>query len=260
MVLIFLFGPVRGFLVSFKRISEERGIYNEEREKTQFIELTPQLPYYEKKKKPFSFVNEENIGAFAFALRRESPEKIATVLGFLDENLIKKALEYFPEDIQDEIILELSKENEVSYKEIEEMEEELEKRMMMVIGGKEKIIRILEELDPSKREHFLSFLSVEVPELSEELRNLVLSFDDIERFSFKELKKIIDNVDVRILIKALKFAKDSIRERFFSILSPKTVKYIKNEMNDEGITPEVSKKAQIELVRRIREMIEKGIL
>jgi len=260
-VLIFLFGPVRIFIKNFNEALQKAYSKVENEEDVKFIDVKPKaISYIEEKEIPFSFINEDNIKNLAFVLRKEEPEKISLVAGFLREGLLKKFLDFFPVDVQEEIILNLSKETQIPYKEVKELEEEIKEKIKLVFGGKDKVIRILEKLPPEKREKFLDFLSIEMPELALELKNILLSFDDLAKFSYKELKFIINYIKTPLLLKALKFARKEVREKIFTLLSARTVRYIKEEIDRELITKEESLRAQIKILHIVRDLMAKGLI
>jgi len=180
--IIFLFGPVRGFMSFFASsianfTPQQKGveIRRGEGESISFIPRSEEPKKIEEKPSSglFSFVNEANISNLAYLLKDEDSEKIAVVLSYLSEPLVEKFLSYFPPEKQSDIMSFLIYKKELPREEIVEFERKLRERIEFVTGGREKLLRMLENSSPQVQEQFLEHIADEDPILATELRNSI---------------------------------------------------------------------------------------
>ncbi|MFH1353202.1 MAG: FliG C-terminal domain-containing protein [bacterium] len=168
---------------------------------------------------PFSFVNEKNISNLAFLLRDEDSEKIANIVGFFKEPLIENFVSCFPEEKQSDIMSFLVYKKELSSDGIRGLEQEIKERIDYVSGGKERLLRMLENSSRQVQEQFLQHIADEDPVLATELRNSIFHFEDLARQETSVVQTVLRFVNTRALAQALQFSDPEVKDRIFSILS-----------------------------------------
>jgi len=256
--IIFLFGPVRGFMSFFassianlapqqKGVEVQRG----EGESISFISRSEEPKKIEEKPSSglFSFVNDSNISNLAYLLKDEDSEKIAVVLSYLTEPLVEKFLSFFPPEKQSDIMSFLIYKKELPREEIVEFERKLRERIEFVTGGRDKLLRMLENSSPQVQEQFLEHIADEDPILATELRNSIFRFEDLARQDANVIQTVLRFVNTRSLARALKFASGEVKERILGVLSEGARKIVEEEM-------ELSKENQAESLQEQRKIVQ----
>jgi len=267
--IIFLFGPVRGFMSFFASsianfTPQQKGveIRRGEGESISFIPRSEEPKKIEEKPSSglFSFVNEANISNLAYLLKDEDSEKIAVVLSYLSEPLVEKFLSYFPPEKQSDIMSFLIYKKELPREEIVEFERKLRERIEFVTGGREKLLRMLENSSPQVQEQFLEHIADEDPILATELRNSIFRFEDLARQDTGVIQTVLRFVNTRSLALALKFASEEVRERILGVLSEGAREIVEEEIELSGENQSESLQEQRKIVQIIRRLKDSGAI
>jgi flagellar motor switch protein FliG len=101
-------------------------------------------------------------------------------------------------------------------------------------GGVEAVAEILNVSDRATERTLLDSLRQENPELVEEIRRLMFVFEDIARFSDKDIQTVLKNVETNQWAMALKGASDSLKEKVLKNMSERASEMLREEMDYLG--------------------------
>ncbi|MFH1957929.1 MAG: FliG C-terminal domain-containing protein [bacterium] len=209
---------------------------------------------------PFSFVNEKNISNLAFLLRDEDSEKIANIIGFFKETLIEKFVSCFPEEKQSDIMSFLVYKKELSSDDIRGLEQEIKERIDYVSGGKERLLKMLENSSRQVQEQFLQHIADEDPVLATELRNSIFHFEDLARQETLVVQTVLRFVNTRALAQALQFSDPEVKDRIFSILSEGARDIVTEELELLPENQTASLREQKNIVAVVRRLKDAGTI
>jgi flagellar motor switch protein FliG len=149
---------------------------------------------------------------------------------------------------------------------IQEVEWGLEKRMSAVMsqqfekaGGVPTVAEILNVTDRATERALLENLAQEDPDLVEEIRRLMFVFEDITKFSDKDIQSILKNVDNSQWSMALKGASESLKQKILGNLSQRAADLLREEMDYLGPVKLSSvEQAQQQVVDIVRGLEDRG--
>jgi flagellar motor switch protein FliG len=103
----------------------------------------------------------------------------------------------------------------------------------------------------------LEGLKEQDPAIAEQVKELMFTFDDIDRLTIRDLQNVLGQCNNEDIAKALKLASDSIREKVFAAVSKQRVEEINEELANLGQQRKrVIEEAQQSVVTIIRRMVE----
>ncbi|MDP2865581.1 MAG: FliG C-terminal domain-containing protein, partial [Elusimicrobiota bacterium] len=230
-LLLFLFGPLWGFFrkyikalmakpgaeVNIEQKMEEGGggggedEGKSETEGHQNIDMTYGQAASEeedesmKKFEPFTYLTEENLKRliYLFLMRKEDPWVIAIVLSYMKPDLARQALSMLPIEMQSKVALEALTVRQATRAQIEAIDKDIRESVDFVMGGIERMIKMLEEADPAIKKNILEYLKTQKPDIYEKIKRAILMFEDLPTYSDKDLQTIIRGVGNEDIARAL---------------------------------------------------------
>lgn len=183
------------------------------------------------------FINSEIIAKY---LRNEYPQIAAAILVRFDPEFAAKILTQFPTDLATDLInriVKIEKTDEMAIKLIEDVLQQefaLREKLIQNFDQIEHISRIFNHLDKKSETRILSSLDDLNSQMSQKLRALLFSFDDLTKMSTSSAQVLIRSIDREFLIKALKGSTKTTREFFFSQMSQRAAKALQEEIEILG--------------------------
>jgi flagellar motor switch protein FliG len=124
-------------------------------------------------------------------------------------------------------------------------------------GGVDAVAEMLNVSDRSTERTILENLSHEDPDLVAEIRRLMFVFEDINKFSNKDIQTVLKNVENTQWAMALKGASQPLREKVFANMSARAAEMLREEMQYLGAVKlsAVEQKQQeiVDVVRRLED-------
>ena len=124
---------------------------------------------------------------------------------------------------------------------IQEVEQGLEHRMASVMsqsfenaGGVPTVAEILNVADRATERTLLENLAQEDPDLVEEIRRLMFVFEDLTKFSDKDIQSVLKNVETSQWAMALKGASDELKQKVLGNMSLRAADMLREEMEFLG--------------------------
>jgi len=208
---------------------------------------------------PFGFIREDHLANLAILLSRETPEKAAVVLGYLPPEWISKILERLDQTMQSEVASSLATTRQLLPEQVEDIEQDLKRRLDYLVGGPERIIAVYESLEPDAQRRMLESLREGRPELAEELRNRTMLFEDLEKLEPSALKALLREIDLQTLVMALRGVADSLKQRVLEHMSEGKAQIVREELElSEGNGGKATMDAQRKVVMVAKRLEREG--
>ena len=209
-----------------------------------------------------SNVSESVLAAY---LKNEYPQTIAVILSKLSSEHAARVLSELPQELTTDVILRMLRMDTVQKEVIAEVETTLKSEFMSNLSRSnrrdphEAMAEIFNALDRSNEERLLGALDERLPETAERIRALMFTFDDLGNLLPAAIGTIVRNADKRELGKALKGAPEEIRTLFFSTMTERAGKLLREEMVAMGpVRSRDCEEAQSALVKLAKTLAENG--
>lgn len=199
-------------------------------------------------------------------VRNEHPQTIALILAHLDPKKCGEVLKLLPDSLHTEILLRIANLDSVAPEIIEEIDDVLRNEIQAMgsihtqkIGGVEPIAEMLNLIDKSTEEQILDNLEERDPELAEEIRQLMFTFDDLVKIDDRGIQELIKNVNNDKWKVALKTASEAVRELVFKNMSERAAKMLREDMEAmSAVKLSDVEKLQSEVVQMARKLESEG--
>jgi flagellar motor switch protein FliG len=200
--------------------------------------------------------------------QNEHPQTIAVVLSHLDASTAAATLEFVPEAQRTEVVLRMSSLQAISQDVIRRVSMVLDQKLKSVgdysrqaVGGIRSVAEICNRLDREVSRKMLEEIETSQPDLALEIRNLMVTFDDLLLIDDIGIREILQRVDKKVLTLALKGTIPELQGRFFASMSAKAVELMKDEMDYMGqVKVKDVSNAQRLVVDVLRELDDKGVI
>ena len=174
-------------------------------------------------------------------------------------------LETLPSDLQTEIAHRISTLESVSPEVLQQVEEGLSQTLASVLSGGQQVegVRvaadILNRVGTSLEQQLLSRLDATDPEVADEVRQRMFTFDDISRLADREILALLENVELEVLKAAMKTAGKGVLDRILSNMSERRRA---QWMQDVADLPKMRLRdvedAQMQVVQALRQLESQG--
>ena len=199
-------------------------------------------------------------------ISKEHPQTIALILSQLDPSQAAGVLNILPEELQSEVTYRGAAMENISPQVLREIEDTLANELQAIltgqiteIGGPKKVAEILNMTGRSTEKAVLERLDSQDPEIAEEIRNMMFTFDDIANLTDREIQMVLREVDTKDLATALKGSAPEMQDRIFSNVSERVSQMIREEMEFSGpIRMSDVEEVQLRVVQTVRQLEEAG--
>ncbi len=207
-------------------------------------------------------VNETVLAAY---LKNEYPQTVAVVLSKIRPEHAARVLTCLPEDFAMEVVMRMLRMEAVQKDILDKVENTLRIEFMSNLArtnrrdSHEVIADIFNSLDRQSETRFLTALEERSRDSAERIRALMFTFDDLAKLDPGGVQTLLRNVDKNKLGLALKGASDVLRDMFFSNMSERAAKILKEDMEAMGpVRLRDVDEAQMELVQTAKGLAETG--
>lgn len=182
-------------------------------------------------------VSEDVLAAF---LQKEYPQTIAVILSKINTDHAARVLPHLPEALALDVIHRMLKMEAVQKEVLDEVEKTLRTEFMTNLArtqrrdSHEMIADIFNYLDRSAESKFMELLESTIPDSAQKIRSLMFTFEDLAKVSGAGIQVIMRTVDKEKLPVALKGATDTLRDLFFTNMSERAAKIMKEDMATLG--------------------------
>lgn len=215
---------------------------------------------------PFGFLRHVDSQNILTYILDEHPQTIALILSHLPPNFGAEVLTGLPEPQRLEVVRRIAQMGQTNPEIIREIEKGLERRMSSVMsqsferaGGVQAVAEILNVSDRNTERTLLDSLAQESQELVDEIRRLMFVFEDITKFTDKDIQTVLKNVETAQWAMALKGASDALKEKVLNNMSERASEMLREEMEYLGAVRRTAVEGkQQEIVDVIRRLEDEG--
>jgi flagellar motor switch protein FliG len=205
--------------------------------------------------------------AIANFITHEHPQTIALILAHLeDPEQTATVLKELPENLQADVVYRMAILEGIQPGVVSEIDEVLSREMQAAgavgtakVGGIEAVAEMLNSLDKSTETRVLATIEESNPDLAEQIRELMFTFEDMVLIDSRGMQLILKEVDQQDLTLAMKTASDSIKELIFSSMSQRAADMLREDLEVLGPVKVADvERAQQNLVKVSRRLEEEG--
>ncbi len=207
-------------------------------------------------------VDEELLAGF---LKNEHPQTVAFILSKIKSGNASKVLGLVPEELSLEIIRRMIHMEPVKREVMGDIEKILQAEFMSSLStGKksdtyETVAEIFNNFDRATETKFLELLEKKDPEIAQRIKELMFTFEDLKKLDAQAIQAILRTADKTKLPIALKGANEEIKNMFFSNMSERASKILKDDIASLGpVRISEVDEAQMSIVQTARALADSG--
>ena len=182
-------------------------------------------------------VNEEVLANY---LKNEYPQTVAVVMSKIRSDHAARVLACLPENFAMEVVLRMLRMESVQKEILDDVERTLRSEFMSNLArtnrrdAHEMMAEIFNNLDRAAESRFLSALEERKKDAAERIRQLMFTFEDLNKLDPGSVQTLLRNVDKGQLAIALKGSSEPLRDLFFSNMSERAGKILREDMEAMG--------------------------
>jgi flagellar motor switch protein FliG len=215
---------------------------------------------------PFGFLQKVDAQNLLTFIVDEHPQTIALVLCHVSPTQAAAIIGGLPAERQLSVVRRMATMGQTSPEVIHEVEEGLEHRMSSVMsqqfektGGVAAVAEMLNVIDRTTERSLLENLAQDDPELVEEIRHLMFVFEDLTKFTDRDIQSILKNVESSQWAMALKGASEELKQKILGNMSKRAATLLMEEMEYLGpVRASSVEQVQQQIVDIIRRLEDAG--
>lgn len=176
-------------------------------------------------KKPFEFIRKVDPVKLLNTIQGEHPQTIALILAYIPAERASVILSELPPELQSDVVRRLATLERGSPEALQRVETILHTKLASFttgtktkdvrVGGIDSVVDMLNQVERDIERTVLENVGEQDPELAEEIRKRMFTFDDITRLDDRSAQRVLREVDIRELAMALKGASDIAKDMVF---------------------------------------------
>jgi flagellar motor switch protein FliG len=198
-------------------------------------------------------------------LKNEYPQTIAVVLSKIATDHASRVLAVLPEDLAMEVVERMLSLDPVQKEILEKLETTLRTEFMSTLShtkrrdSHEQMAEIFNAFDRQTEARFITTLEERDREAAERIKALMFTFEDLSRLDPSAIQALLQKMDKKDLALALKGANEQVRETFFSNMSARAGKMLKDDMEAMGpVRLKDVDEAQTRMVSTAKDLAARG--
>lgn len=194
-------------------------------------------------------------------VQAEHPQTVAFLMTKMNPDQAAKVLQRMGEESQTDILLRVANLNHVKNDVIDEVREVLRSQLKgsgaeeEEIGGPKSAADILNFFDRANEERIITEIQEMYPDMAEQIRNLMFTFEDCKKIDDKGIQAVLKEVPRDQLVLALKTASNELKDLLFRNVSQRAAQMINEDLDALGPVKlkDVEKAQQgiVDIVRRL---------
>jgi len=200
-------------------------------------------------------------------LKNEYPQTVAVVLSKVKPDHAGRVLTLLPDSFAIEVVMRMLRMESVQRDVLDGVEQTLRLEFMSNLSSAsqrdshEMMADIFNSLDRQSETRFVAALEERSKEAADRIKALMFTFDDLQRLTSPNVQILLRSVEKDKLPVALKGASDKLRDLFFSNLSERAGKMLREDM--EALGPVKLRNvddAQSEIVALAKDLAAQGTI
>jgi len=216
--------------------------------------------------RPFDFVKRTDPSHLLNFIQNEHPQTIALILSFLDSKKASDIIARLDPETQADVARRIATMDRTSPEIVREVERILERQISSIateefatVGGIPTVVELLNAADSTTMKNILEKLEEEDPDLAEEIRKNMFTFEDIVQLDDRSIQRLLRDIDTNDLAKALKNVDAEVQDKIYRNMSKRGATLLKEDMEFMGpIRLKDVEEAQSKIVAVIRRLEESG--
>ena len=207
-------------------------------------------------------VNEQVLANY---LKNEYPQTVAVILAKIGQVHAAKVLATLPENFSLEVVMRMLRMEAVDKEVEKDVERVLRTEFMSNLARSnqrdtfELMADIFNNFDRTTETRFLSALDERSKDSAEKIRALMFTFDDLIKLDAAGVQTLMRTVEKDKMTMALKGGSDEMKELFFSNMSERASKLMKEDMAAMGpVRLSEVEQAQLVMVQATKDLIDRG--
>lgn len=229
-------------------------------------EVIGMLNQIQLRERPFDIARKADPQQLANLLLHEQPQTVALILCYMQPDKAAMILSQFSIEKQSEIAERIGTITRTTPAVIEKIEKVIETKFSIFVdnetesvGGVHTLVEILNSVGRSTEKNIISMLEEKQPELANEVKAKLFTFEDIVGLERGDVQKVLREVDNDQLALALKGVSEDIKQFVFQNLSSRAVETLQEELQFMGPARlSAVEEAQQKVVSVIRRLDEVG--
>lgn len=182
-------------------------------------------------------VNEQVLASY---LKNEYPQTAAVVLQKIRSDHAARVLAALPEEFALEVVMRMLRMEAVQKEVLDKVENTLRVEFMSNLArtsrrdSHEMLAEIFNFMDRSSEERFLGSLEERNRDSAERIRALMFTFEDLNKLDPGGVQTLLRNIEKGRLALALKGASEKLRDLFFTNMSERAAKILRDDMETMG--------------------------
>ena len=208
-----------------------------------------------------------NEAVLANYLKNEYPQTVAVVLSKLKPDHAGRVLTLLPDGFSIEVVMRMLRMESVQRDILDGVEQTLRSEFMSNLArtsrrdSHEMMAEIFNSLDRQSEARFVSALEERNREAADRIKSLMFTFDDLRRLSSEHMQVLLRAVEKDKLPLALKGASEPLRELFFSNLSERAGRMLRDDIESLGpVKLRDVDEAQSTIVNTAKELSAQGLI
>ena len=198
-------------------------------------------------------------------LKNEYPQTVAVVLSKVRADHAARVLAMLPDSFAMEVVMRMLRMETVQKEVLDGVERTLRAEFMSNLArstrrdAHEMMAEIFNNLDRQAEVRFIAALEERNREAADRIKSLMFTFDDLQRLTPMAVQTLLRTIEKEKLPLALKGASEKLRELFFSNLSERAGKMLREEIEALGpVKLRDVDEAQAGIVAQAKEMAASG--
>lgn len=229
-------------------------------------EVIDMLNQIQLREKPFNIARKADTNQLTTLLLGEHPQTVALILSYIQPEKAASVLSQFSDANQVDIAERIGTMTGTTPAIIEKIEKVIETKFSSYIesdkettGGVHTLVEILNVVGRSTEKQIIAELEKTQPELADEIKASLFTFEDIVTLSSTDVQKVLRDVEHDTLVMALKGVSDSLRLFVFENVSTRAAESLREDIEFLGPARlSVVEEAQQNVVAVIRRLDDQG--
>lgn len=218
--------------------------------------------------RPFEFLRRTPPEQICTLLKDEAPQTIALVIASLWPSVAGQVLTHLPPEQQSEIAVRIATMRETNPGVIGAIDQGLRQKVSAIStaefhspGGVDSLADIINNAGRSTERHVIEALAQANPELADEVRMKLFTFEDLSVLEDRDMQLILREVEGKDLVLALRGVPADLVDKFLSNMSERAAQTLREDM--EVMPPQrraAVEEAQGKIVAIVRRLDEEGTI
>jgi flagellar motor switch protein FliG len=198
-------------------------------------------------------------------LKNEYPQTIAVVLSKIAPDHASRVLSALPEELAMDVINRMLSLDPVQKDILEKIEATLRTEFMSTLShskrrdSHEQMAEIFNSFDRQTEARFMATLEERNRDAADRIKALMFTFEDLAKLDSSSMQTLLNSMDKKELALALKGSSEAVREFFFSNMSARSGKLLRDDMEAMGpVRLKDVDEAQAHMVATAKDLAARG--